>query len=528
MSHYAYVTVLADDSDLPGIVVLAYSLRKAGSHLPLIVLCSLQVSHHVVDALKNQHTQANQTTHQLEFKVVQVNHGDLDPTTTIPCQSTEPVTETTTSDIFQLFPSLLVFSPELWEYETVCYLAPTTVVARRGMDLVFTEAQLPTDDCIAAVPLCTCANLGGSMGITACPYATQKDPGTPLRRAMSFSASVAAASPVEPGAMAPKNSKFNDGVMVFYPGERLWDKVRQNAFDIINKSKGDEVDDPRDLATIDQILDIQPADKSQDDTNNDMESIQLLERVFRDKWAALPHKYCVAEHMGLSHSGVASGHEKNVVCYQVQKSSWSVSNDEVSTLKSDEKVVSGELPKPDGQLSEPIPTTALDSDIKQDAPSTTDSSNGNKSDCNLVDETPLRLVTTFPQGQSRAWQMWMRAYDGWTNSAQNTDEQTLKKLVQNFTSTKVKNRTNSPILETPSNPQDGGEPTTVAKKALNKFLSPINEASPASEGHHSLAYLSMYRPSQAAERGHGPVLHHHALPVTNNASSSRQAPDEGR
>jgi hypothetical protein len=109
----------------------------------------------------------------------------------------------------------------------VCYVAAGSVLVGSGMDLVFTEAQLPTDDWLAATNLCSCADGKNpaaeslspmfSFVEQSCPYLNE---GQKIRRTLSFSA---APSPIE--MEPPVTAVFDSRLLVFYPSERLWNRV---------------------------------------------------------------------------------------------------------------------------------------------------------------------------------------------------------------------------------------------------------------------------------------------------------------
>jgi hypothetical protein len=199
MSHLAYVTVFWKEDQLSGVVVLASSLRKHGANFPLVVLVTEDIPPGPMLLLET-------LASNLQIIVERVVQSPLDD-------------DTPEQPKLALYH---VFSPVLWTYETVCYLAPFTVVVREGLDLVFADAHLPADNWIGAPFLCTCdprATARSEVQAGTCPYKTL----VPRRKSFGW---------VPPNASREKEEEdqirgkpMDVRMMVFSPGERLWESV---------------------------------------------------------------------------------------------------------------------------------------------------------------------------------------------------------------------------------------------------------------------------------------------------------------
>jgi inositol 3-alpha-galactosyltransferase len=494
MSHFAYVTSLVRESDLPGVVILAYSLRKYASHIPLIVAChSKTVSSDVVAALKDnvgkqmgiivEVVDPNATAHGINLDVPDATEGDGATTMSGSNDSKPPVQPTTvsenaeSSDTYFLDPSLLAFSPPLWTYETVCYLSPTSLVTKNGMDLIFSEAQLPTNNCIAAVPLCTCSDTTPSVTpntedkltldtqFARCPYRAMLDPRTPLRRTLSFSASVAAISPIAAGEMAPRDAKLDGRVVVFYPGEMLWDKMREAHV------TGD---------------------------NADIQQSSLIERVFKDKWAALPWYYSVSEKLCLNHPELIGDDGRNVVCVQVDstRSMYEAKEKKEELKEQDENPKEAETGPTYTKSEDKQPLSSLSPGEKNVSSSTASIRMYKAWRCSVRRISGLEKDKLFVmvEKMTKGSELGVEDSDNESASMENEKGDLLRQ----------------PSFKEPLNAAKS-RISTADRQGFLANLSPIAEASPINRTPISrsfeTAYQTAFHPKHTLERGHGPVAH---------------------
>jgi inositol 3-alpha-galactosyltransferase len=274
---FAYATVLKTDSQLADAVVLAYSLRRHGSQYPLVVLCGKAVSSEAFSSLNEAAGSLNVHIKRISSDSDSGGGSELPLGTSISNGEAATLKATSTvseeeEEAFSQEEQLCIFAPCLWSYEMVCFIAVGSVLVGSGMDLVFTEAQLPTDDWLAATSLCSCSRGKGpatepyspifSFAEHACPL-SNTSPG--VRRALSFSVS----SPIE--MEPPVTAAFESRLLVFYPSERLWDKINR----FLARS-------PRDHIHFDEVLN----------------------EAFRSRWMSLPWQYFGSESIRIRHRGL--------------------------------------------------------------------------------------------------------------------------------------------------------------------------------------------------------------------------------
>jgi hypothetical protein len=220
MSTFAYTTIVTDDTQLVDVVTLASSLRRDGAQFPLVVLCGPNISSSSIRALKN----AAPSLHMMVDEVG-MTRGIPEQSSSVASSGTSSADTGSQNQKRSVMEQLQIFAPCLWNYEMVCYIALGSVIVRGGMDLVFTEASLPTDDFIAATQLCTCGLPTSSIAISSsakapgrsCPHSNMD--GGSIRRITSFNS---LAGPIDD---PDSGVGFEARLLVFYPSERLWDKI---------------------------------------------------------------------------------------------------------------------------------------------------------------------------------------------------------------------------------------------------------------------------------------------------------------
>ncbi|KAF2666358.1 hypothetical protein BT63DRAFT_416742 [Microthyrium microscopicum] len=251
MSPFAYTTVCSSDAHLEPIIVLATTLRTHKSYLPFIILLPPGLSTTTEDALRAE-SQALQITIEHVGDTLRKRHSY------------------TQTKLPRGLPSLYMFASPLWEYETVCYLAPNSIILRSGLDLIFQEAQLPSDNWLGATPACICLlstspssakgkrvvhpSADNSSEPPKCPYAKPR-----VERKASFGWYMPP-SPQSTTSEAASDA-LDPGLLIFYPGERLWHTVLSATVAAIVGG----VETPREA--------------------------DLLNGLFREKWQVLPESY---------------------------------------------------------------------------------------------------------------------------------------------------------------------------------------------------------------------------------------------
>jgi hypothetical protein len=267
MSGFAYATLVSSDDELLPVILLAHSLRQYGSQFPLVVLIqSSTISEITRKAL------------ELESKFMNFFLESVEGMS----GSARDIGGSHLSAIANKQTKLGVFSSPLWKYDMVCYLSPNSMVIRHGMDLVFSDALLPTSDWLAAAYLCTCegdryvtlASLPEDDSTPGCPYLHVS-----IQGARSRSIAVAAIA-------SNKSAQwfFDPGMFVFYPGERLWDRIYEGR------------------------------QQGHGDTQMSLSDAGVLAYVFRDRWIPLRWSYFATEPLQACHSEF--GEHDSVTCIQ--------------------------------------------------------------------------------------------------------------------------------------------------------------------------------------------------------------------
>ncbi|KAF4977477.1 hypothetical protein FZEAL_5996 [Fusarium zealandicum] len=195
----AYATLITRQSYLPGVVILAHTLKRKGSKYPLVVLYTPNLSKDAVRALELEAPKTNLILHECAYL--------LPPAGTKITLIAERFADTWTK--------LRVF--ELFDYDAVCYLDADMAILR-NMDSVFAfETRLP-DDWLAANHVCVC-NLDADSWAPEdwrrenCAYTPLAHPG-------------ALTGPIQPTAESPRTYKLlNGGMFIFHPSRILWEKM---------------------------------------------------------------------------------------------------------------------------------------------------------------------------------------------------------------------------------------------------------------------------------------------------------------
>lgn len=267
MSGFAYATLISNDDELLPVFLLAHSLRKYGSQFPLVVLSqNSTLSENTRRALELESTFLNFFLESVEGISGSARDTGGSHLSAIANQQTK----------------LGVFSSPLWKYDMVCYLTPNSLMVRHGMDLIFSEALLQTSDWLAAAYLCTCDgdrrarkfSLPDDNSTPGCPYFHVS-----LRGARSMSIVVASIA-----SDRPAQSFLDPGMFVFYPGERLWDRI----------------------SGVQQ--------QGQGGTQTSLSDLEVLAYVFRDRWIPLRWSYFATEKLQECHSEL--GEHDSVTCIQ--------------------------------------------------------------------------------------------------------------------------------------------------------------------------------------------------------------------
>jgi hypothetical protein len=279
-SGFSYATLVSHDDELLPVFLLAHSLQQYGSQFPLVVLTqSSTISEITRRALELE-------SKFLNFCVESVEGMSA---------SAQNIGGSHLPAIVNKQTKLGVFSSPLWKYDMVCYLSPNSLVIRHGMDLVFSDALLPTSDWLAAAYLCTCegnrhvqlSSLPDDDSTPGCPYLRIS-----LRGARSRSIAVVAITNDN-----ATQSFFDPGMFVFYPGERLWDRI----YEWQQQGHGG--------------------------TQMPLSDAEVLAYVFRDRWMPLRWSYFATEPLQECHSEF--GEHDSVICIQYG-TKWSPNTVKVS------------------------------------------------------------------------------------------------------------------------------------------------------------------------------------------------------
>ena len=194
----AYATLVTRASYVPGVILLARSLRKHGSALPLIVLYTSSLSESSVRAL------------EVESKLTNIVLRLVKPLQPTPNSEIKLIAER----FADTWTKLRVF--EIFDYDEVCFV-DADILIRNNMDQIF-NVHLPGGDWIAAAPVCVC-NLDGDSWCPDdwkpenCPYTVLTHPD-----ALTHSAPVSTKSPAT-------HHLFNSGVFLFKPSPKLWEDL---------------------------------------------------------------------------------------------------------------------------------------------------------------------------------------------------------------------------------------------------------------------------------------------------------------
>lgn len=193
----AWVTLLTRPSYLAGVVLLAYSLRRHGSKIPLVVMVTQTVPPNCIDALEAE----DQGSGLLVVKPVE---------NLIPEQPVNPVAER----FEDTWTKLRVF--ELVEYDTLVFL-DADIMIMGEMDSIF-DVKLPGRDWLGAVHACVC-NIDQDPWAQPdwnpenCAYTGQQHP-----EALKHGAPITTQS-------RPTYHQMNSGVFIFHPSLERWNSL---------------------------------------------------------------------------------------------------------------------------------------------------------------------------------------------------------------------------------------------------------------------------------------------------------------
>lgn len=197
--HNAYATLITRDSYLPGVIILAYTLKRNVSIYPLVVFYTPNLPKDAKRVLELEAPKCNMILRECEHL--------LPP---------EGVKMTLIAERFaDTWTKLRVF--ELFEYDAVCYLDADMAVLD-NMDVVFkVETHLP-DDWIAANHVCVC-NLDSDSWAPE-DWRTENCAYTPLEHPTALT------EPLQPTETSPSPHKLlNGGMFIFHPSKGLWDRM---------------------------------------------------------------------------------------------------------------------------------------------------------------------------------------------------------------------------------------------------------------------------------------------------------------
>jgi inositol 3-alpha-galactosyltransferase len=253
--------LITNESYLPGVIALAYSLSLHRTAYPLLVLVTPSLSTSCLEALKSEIVQN---------PLIQIHHVKL----------LEPTNQETNNQVPRFkdtWTKLRVF--ELITYDTIVYLDADTLIFQNP-DPIF-ETHLPSPDHLAAIHDYTCT-LRNSR--TSCPYTLTSHP-----------TAITHPSPVPPSSTSSRkihDTALNSGVFIFRPSASL-SRSLLHAFHtstILSSYKAPDQD--------------------------------FLADFFRNRWVPLPWPYNALKPLRSWHAEVWRD-EKVVVLHYVMDKPWS-------------------------------------------------------------------------------------------------------------------------------------------------------------------------------------------------------------
>lgn len=194
----AWTTLVTRASYLPGVIILAYTLKKRKSAYPLVVVYTDSLSKASIDVLENEASELNIIPRKTEALLPKENvHVNL---------IAERFKDTWTK--------LRVF--ELFEYDKVCYLDADMIICK-PIDNIF-DKQLPGHDWLAANHACVC-NLDKDSWAPE-DWVKENCAYTPLEHPEALDKP----TEVKPDSR-PTYHLLNSGTFMFYPSHDLWNKM---------------------------------------------------------------------------------------------------------------------------------------------------------------------------------------------------------------------------------------------------------------------------------------------------------------
>lgn len=204
-THRAWITLLTGASYLPGVIVLAHSLRKQRSAYPLVVLVTPAVPVSTVRALELESARVLWTMGSQRSLIIRPVEPLLLPK--------QQQTKLIASRFADTWTKLRAF--EQTEYET-CVFLDADIAVYQNIDHLF-DVPLLDQSWIAACHCCVCNLDHDSFApdewkVSNCAY-------TPL----SHPSSLTAATPTPQESSPPHtHALLNGGMFVFHPSKELW------------------------------------------------------------------------------------------------------------------------------------------------------------------------------------------------------------------------------------------------------------------------------------------------------------------
>ncbi|EMC96920.1 glycosyltransferase family 8 protein, partial [Baudoinia panamericana UAMH 10762] len=200
---YAYTTLITRSSYLPGVIILADTLRKHGSQYPLLVFYPSSLEASAIKAMELEAPKTNLILQPCELLLPPQREGEGEHV-----YIAERFIDTWTKlRVFQAF-----------GYDAVCYLDADISIFNSNMDSIFDQAADLPSDWIAANHACVC-NLDSDpwapsdWNVENCAY-------TPLTHPRALT---------EPTQPTPESRGtyhlLNSGMFLYHPSERLWEEM---------------------------------------------------------------------------------------------------------------------------------------------------------------------------------------------------------------------------------------------------------------------------------------------------------------
>ena len=205
LPKYAYATLLTRASYLPGVLLLAHTLRTIGhSRYPLLVLITPSTfPQHYISLLEREDRLSSQP-------------GLLQILPIEPLHPNRPV-NIIAERFADTWTKLRVFELHNRHLSKICFLDADTMITHDAVDTIF-DIPLPSDDGLLANHACTCNHDNDPFALpdwfpANCPYTGQRHP-----------TALAHGAPTGPQ-QRPTYQLMNSGVFVFRPTRVTWDAI---------------------------------------------------------------------------------------------------------------------------------------------------------------------------------------------------------------------------------------------------------------------------------------------------------------